>query len=102
VGWSSSRSLAHPTASNPVLQGQAQLTRSRFTEEQITYALRHVELGSPVGNACRKLGSSEQTFYRWPKTFAGMGIADLRRLHELEDEARKLKQLAATSRSTST
>lgn len=71
------------------------MKKSTFTEEQITYAIRQVELGSPVGDVCRKLGISEQTFYRWKKKFAGMGIAELRRLRQLEEENRKLKQLVA-------
>jgi putative transposase len=71
------------------------MKKSAFTEEQITYALRQVELGTPVAEVCRKLGVSEQTFYRWKRKFAGMGIAELRRLRQLEEENRKLKQLVA-------
>ncbi len=71
------------------------MKKSTFTEEQMTYALRQVELGTSVGDICRKLGMSEQTFYRWKKKFAGMGIAELRRLRQLEEENRKLKQLVA-------
>jgi putative transposase len=71
------------------------MKKSAFTEEQITYALRQVELGTPVAEVCRKLGISEQTFYRWKRRFAGMGVAELRRLHQLEEENRKLKQLVA-------
>jgi putative transposase len=71
------------------------MKKSAFTEEQITYALRQVELGTPVAEVCRKLGVSEQTFYRWKRQFAGMGIAELRRLRQLEEENRKLKQLVA-------
>jgi putative transposase len=44
---------------------------------------------------CRKLGISEQTFYRRKRRFTGMGIAELRRLRQLEEENRKLKQLVA-------
>lgn len=44
---------------------------------------------------CRKLGITEQTFYRWKKKFAGLGVAELRRLRQLEDENRQLKQLVA-------
>jgi putative transposase len=71
------------------------MKKSAFTEEQITYALRRVEMGAPVAEVCRKLGVSEQTFYRWKRKFAGMGIAELRRLRQLEEENRKLKQLVA-------
>jgi putative transposase len=71
------------------------MKKSKFTEEQVTYALRQVEAGTPVLEVCRKLGITEQTFYRWKKKFAGMGVAELRRLRQLEEENRKLKQLVA-------
>jgi putative transposase len=48
-----------------------------------------------VVEVCRKLGVSEQTFYRWKRKFAGMGVAELRRLRQLEEENRTLKQLVA-------
>jgi putative transposase len=71
------------------------MKKTQFTEEQIAYALREGEAGTPVAEICRKLGVSEQTFYRWKKKFAGMGVAELRRLKQLEEENRKLKQLVA-------
>ena len=71
------------------------MKRSRFTEEQIVHALRQAEAGTPAVEVCRELGVSEQTFYRWKRQFAGLGIAELRRLRQLEDENRKLKQLVA-------
>ncbi len=51
------------------------MKKSRFTEEQIAYALRQVESGTPVLGVCRKLGVTEQTFYRWKRKYAGMGVA---------------------------
>ena len=48
-----------------------------------------------VSEVCRKMGISEQTFYRWKKQFAGMGVAEVRRLKVLEEENHKLKQLVA-------
>jgi putative transposase len=48
-----------------------------------------------VRDVCRKIGVSEQTFYRWKKKFGGMGVAELRRLKALEDENKKLKRLVA-------
>jgi putative transposase len=67
------------------------MKKSKFTEEQVAYALRQVEAGTPVLEVCRKLGITEQTFYRWKKKFASMGVAELRRLRQLEEENRKLK-----------
>ena len=48
-----------------------------------------------MAEVIRKMGTSEQTFYRWKKQYAGMGVAELRRLKQLEEENRKLKQLVA-------
>ena len=69
--------------------------RKHFSEEQIAYALRQSEAGTPVAELTWKLGISEQTFYRWKRKFAGLGVAELRRLNQLEEENRKLKQLVA-------
>ena len=71
------------------------MKKTAFSEEQIAYALRQAEAGTPVVEVCRKLGVTEQTFYRWKRKFAGMGVAELRRLRLLEEENRKLKQLVA-------
>ena len=71
------------------------MKRKRYTEAQIAFALRQHESGTPVGEIVRKLGISEQTFYRWKKKFAGMGVAEVRRLKQLEEENGKLKQLVA-------
>lgn len=69
--------------------------KKHFTEEQIAFALRQADSGTAVAEISRKLGISEQTFYRWKKRFAGLGIAELRKLWTLEEENRKLKQLVA-------
>ena len=66
-----------------------------YTEEQIAAALRRVEGGTPATEVCRKLGVSENTFYRWKRKYAGMGVAELRRLKQLEDENKRLKQIVA-------
>ncbi len=71
------------------------MPKKGFTEEQIVYALRQAEAGTPVLEVCRKLGITEQTFYRWKRKFAGLGVAELRRLRQLEEENHKLKQLVA-------
>jgi putative transposase len=49
------------------------MRNSRFSEEQIAYALRQVESGVPATEVCRKMGVSEQTFYLWKRRFGGMG-----------------------------
>ena len=71
------------------------MKRSSFTEEQIAHVLRQAEAGVPVQELIRKAGISEQTFYRWKRRFAGMGVVELRRLRQLEEENRKLKQIVA-------
>jgi putative transposase len=71
------------------------MKRKRFTEEQIAFALRQAEAGTSVEEVCRKLGVSEPTFYRWKKHLAGMGVPEIRRLKQLEEENRRLKQLVA-------
>jgi len=68
---------------------------SWYTAEQIAFAMRQAESGTAVAEICRKMGISEQTFYRWKKKFAGIGVAEVRRLRILEEENRKLKQLVA-------
>lgn len=71
------------------------MKKGQFTAEQIVYALRQAAAGTAVADLCRQLGVSEHTCYRWQRTFAGLGIAELRRLKQLEEEHRKLKQLVA-------
>ena len=61
----------------------------------MAFGLRQAEEGTPVAEVCRKIGISEQTFYRWMKKFQGMGVAEVRRLRVLKEENRKLKQLVA-------
>ena len=69
--------------------------KSQFTEEQIIRALKEVEVGAKPADVCRKLGVSEQTFYRWKSKFGGMDVSEAKRLRALEDENRRLKQLVA-------
>ena len=71
------------------------MERKRFLDEQIAFALRQAENGTLVDEICRKLGVSEATFYRWKKQFAGMGVVEIRRLKQLEEENAKLKRLVA-------
>ena len=71
------------------------MKKKQFTPEQIAFALRQQEGGTPVSEIIRKLAVSEQTFYRWKKKYAGLGVAEVRRLKQLEEENQKLKQLVA-------
>ena len=71
------------------------MKRSKYTEEQIAFALKQAELGTPVNEVIRKMGITEQTYYRWKKKYGGLGISELRRLKQLEEENRKLKQMVA-------
>ncbi|CEG09854.1 Transposase [Afipia felis] len=71
------------------------MKRKRFSEEQIAFALRQAESGTTIEEICRKMGISEPTFYRWKKVYAGMGVTEIRRLKQLEDENAKLKRVVA-------
>jgi len=68
------------------------MKRSKFSEEQIAYALRQAESGTPVGDVCRQLGVSEATFYAWKKKYGHLGATEVRRMRELEDENMRLKR----------
>ena len=73
--------------------------RKRFTPEQIITMLREAEVllnqSHPVAEVCRKLGVSEQTYYRWRKEYGGMRVDQAKRLKELEQENFRLKKLVA-------
>jgi putative transposase len=71
------------------------MKKKRFTEEQIMFALRQEDSGIQASEVCRKMGVSEATFYRWKKKFGSLGLPELRRLKQLEEENRKLKRLVA-------
>lgn len=71
------------------------MKRSKYTEEQIAFALKQAELGTPVTEVIRKMGITEQTYYRWKKKYGGLCTSELRRLRQLEEENRKLKQMVA-------
>ena len=71
------------------------MKRSRFTEQQIAFALKQQELGVAAEEICRKLGISDATFYNWKKKYSGLGPSELRRLKQLEEENAKLKRLVA-------
>ena len=71
------------------------MKRSKFSEEQVVYALRQAEGGTRVGDLCRQLGVSDATFYAWKKKYAHLGVSELRRLRQLEEENSRLKRLVA-------
>ena len=67
----------------------------RFSEEQIIRVLKEAEAGVKSSELCRRHGIAEQTFYRWKSKYAGMQVAEMRRLRQLEEENRQLKQVVA-------
>jgi putative transposase len=71
------------------------MKRSRFTDQQIAFALQQAEQGTQVGEVTRKMGISEQTFYRWKKKFGGLMPSEVRKLRQLEEENARLRRLVA-------
>jgi putative transposase len=70
-----------------------QVMKKRFTEGQIAFALRQQANGTSIAEIIRKMGVTEQTFYRWKKQYAGMGVPEIHQFRQLEDENRRLKRL---------
>jgi putative transposase len=71
------------------------MKKSRYTKEQIIATLRDVDAGGKVQDVIRKLGITEQTYYRWKAKYGGMESGEAKRLKHLEDENRKLKHVVA-------
>ncbi len=71
------------------------MPRKGHSDEKIVFALRQAEGGKKVGDVCREMGVSQQTFYAWKRRYAGVGVSELRELRQLRDENRKLKTLVA-------
>lgn len=71
------------------------MRKSRFTENQIITILKEVEKGRFVKDVCREHSVSEATYYQWKTKYGGMEASDIKRLRELEDENRRLKQMYA-------
>lgn len=69
--------------------------KKRYTEQQIAFALRQSETGTPISEITRKMGISEVTFYRWRKQYSGLQSQEIRRLKQLEDENSRLKKIVA-------
>jgi len=75
--------------------GEKMARKTRYTTEQIALALQQHQAGIPTHEIIRKYGISQQTFYRWRSRYGGLGRSEVRRLKQLEDENRRLKQLVA-------
>jgi putative transposase len=71
------------------------MKKSRFSEEQIAYALRLADSGTAVVDVCRQIGISEATFYTWKKKYGELGVSELRKLRMLEDENARLRRIVA-------
>ena len=71
------------------------MKQRRYSNEQIVYALKRVEGGEKASEVCRQMGVSEAAFYQWKKKFGGMGVSELTRLRQLEEENSRLKKLVA-------
>jgi putative transposase len=69
--------------------------KSRFTDEQIAFALKQAETGTRIDEICRKMGISDATFYKWRQKYCGLGPSELRKLKQLEEENSKLKRIVA-------
>ena len=71
------------------------MKKSRYKEEQIIAVLKEVDAGAKLQDVVRRLGVSEQTYYRWKATYGGMEVSDAKKLKSLEDENRRLKTMVA-------
>lgn len=71
------------------------MKKSKFTEPQIIFALKQSETGTRVDDICRQLGISQATFFNWKKKYGGLGVSELRKLRQLEEENLQLKKLVA-------
>jgi putative transposase len=71
------------------------MRKSRFTEQQIAFALQQAEAGTPVAEVCRKMGVSEPTYFRWKKRYGGLMPSEVRKLRQLEEENARLRRLVS-------
>jgi putative transposase len=71
------------------------MKKSRYSEEQVAYALRQADAGTPVGDVCRQMGIAEATFYIWKKKYGHLGVAEVREMRQIREENARLKRLVA-------
>jgi putative transposase len=71
------------------------MKQGKYSEEQIVKILKEADAGIKVSDLCRKYGFSDATYYNWKAKYGGMGVSDVKRLKQLEDENRRLKQIVA-------
>lgn len=71
------------------------MKRSKFTEEQIVFALKEHQQGTKVEVITRELGISQATFYRWQEQFGSLSVMEVREMKQLKEENARLKQLVA-------
>ena len=71
------------------------MKHKRFNVEQIVAVLKQAEAGVPLAELIRRVGISEQTFYRWKKQYVGLKVGQVRQRKQLQEENSRLKQLVA-------
>ena len=71
------------------------MKRKTYTEQQIVKILNEAEAGVPVAELSRQYGFSQSAFYKWKAKYGGLDVSQLKRLKELEEENRRLKQMYA-------
>jgi putative transposase len=84
--------------SGRIIQAQSKeavMKKVKYSEEQIIGVLKEAEAGMPIVELCRKYGISDATYYNWKAKYGGMTVSDAKKLKQLEDENRRLKQIVA-------
>lgn len=71
------------------------MKKSRYSEEQVAYALRQADGGMPIADVCRQMGIAEATFYVWKKRYGSLGVAEVREMRQMREENARLKRLVA-------
>jgi len=71
------------------------MKKSKFSETQIVAILKEADAGLPIKDLCRKHGISSATYYNWKSKYGGLDASELKRIKELEEENRRLKQMYA-------